>query len=173
MENRAMTDFGLLSRFRRMSVPEQATTLIAVPIAIFICGLVWAHWLSNVVPRTPKSVPAEAVFLWAPAVGFPGGLPRRGNWLACSENLEKIRCSLWTIDGVNEYEGEFVGYPEPTPVPPDQLKIDTAKTDNSVQVWTGATEVPAVYLENGRILIPRDLFADFKKQLDKAKADRQ
>ena len=51
--------------------------ILAVPI--FVVSWILSTWLlANKVPRRPKGVGQTAVFLWAPAVGFPGGLPREG-----------------------------------------------------------------------------------------------
>jgi len=151
---------------------QKATIAVAALFALLVIGLWLTDRLAKTVPGRPKDVPADAVFLWAPAVGFPGGLPRRGSWLACVEDQGQDRCSLWTIDGMKKFEGEFVGYPELDTLSAGQLKIDPMKTADADSVLTGAINVPAVYLENGKILIPRDGLSDIKKRLDERRRPR-
>ena len=73
---------------------------------------------------------------------------------------------------MKKFEGEFVGYPELDTLSAGQLKIDPMKTADADSVLTGAINVPAVYLENGKILIPRDGLSDIKKRLDERRRPR-
>ena len=135
----------------RMPLFEKAIYVAAGLVAFFIIGVVGAYWWTSRVPSRPAGVPANAVFLWAPAVGLPA--PRRGDWLACWEESEQILCQLNDIDGSLEYKGEFLPYAHKRAIPADELKIDSVKTRRN-KVWVGKALVPLVCLENGDTLIP-------------------
>jgi hypothetical protein len=149
-----------------MMLFEKAIYAVAVIAALLIIGLVGAYWWAGQIPSRPKGVAANAVFLWAPHVGFPG--PRRGWWLSCSEDVGHNRCKLCDVDGNTEYEGEFVPYGDKGSVPTDQLKIDPEKTRDN-KVWIGSALVPLVCLENGEVLIPASKYQDGARLLEQRK----
>ena len=136
---------------------ERALYATAVILAVLLGGLVVAFWWSGTVPSRPKGVAANAVFIWAPAVGLPA--PRRGRWLSCWESAGHNRCKLSAMDGNTEYEGEFIPYRLKGSVPADQLKIDAEKTRDD-DVWVGSALVPLVCLENGDVLIPASKYEE-------------
>jgi hypothetical protein len=130
--------------------------ILAIPIFVG-CWLLSTWILANRVPRRPKGVGQNAVFLWAPAVGFPGGLPRRGWWLACREAAGRDHCNLSDINGRTEYEGEFIRYGDRGAESDGELQIDASESaDNKVSV--GNILVPVVYLKNGKILVPASAY---------------
>ncbi len=148
-----------------MTLFEKASYAVAAGVALLIVGLVLAYWWAGRIPSRPKEVAANAVFLWAPHIGFPG--PRRGWWLSCWDNAGHNRCKLSDVDGNTEYEGEFVPYGEKGSLPADQLKIDPEKTSDN-KVWIGSALVPLVFLQNGKVLIPAGKYekgARFTQQL--------
>lgn len=149
-----------------MTRSEKAATAFAVVVAVFIVGVVGAYWWANTVPSRPKGVSSNAVFLWAPYVGFPG--PRRGWWLACSEQTGHNRCTLSGVDGNAEYEGEFVPYGRKPAIPADQLRIDPIKTREH-KVWVGEALVPLVYLDNGEVLVPASKYEEATQFLEQRK----
>lgn len=149
-----------------MTLFEKATYAVAAGIALLIVGLVVAYWWAGRIPSRPKGVAANAVFLWAPHVGFPG--PRRGWWLSCSEDAGHNRCKLSDVDGNTEYEGEFVPYGDKGPVPADQLKINPEKTRDN-KVWIGSALVPLVFLQNGKVLIPASKYEEGARLLEQLK----
>jgi hypothetical protein len=136
---------------------------LAAIMFVLLGGVVVSYWWSNTVPRRPKGVSGNAVFLWAPYVGVPG--PRRGWWLACWEQSGTDYCRLNRVDGTTDFEGQFVPYHGTRPVPADQLRIDPSKTQEN-KVWVGDALVPLVYLEGGEILIPASSYEDGKRLLD-------
>jgi hypothetical protein len=105
---------------------EKALYIVGAIGSLLIIGVAAAYWWANTVPMHPKGVSPTAVFLWAPYVGFPG--PRRGSWIACSEQARQNRCTLNEIDGTIEYEGGFVPYGRKDAINADQLKIDPVKS---------------------------------------------
>jgi len=149
-----------------MTIFEKAAYTVAGVALLLIGGLGASHWLANTVPSRPKGVAANAVFLWAPAVGFPGGLPRRGSWLSCNDGATANRCKLSEIGGSPEYEGDFVPYRHKGPLPADQLRIDPEKTRQQA-IWMGNVWVPIIYLENGEILIPASKYEEGERLLEK------
>jgi hypothetical protein len=148
-----------------MALLKNVIYAVAATSALLIGGLVGMHWLANKVPTRPKAVAQNAAFLWAPAVGFPGGLPRRGWWLACWENHGHDHCRLSDIDGNTQYQGEFVPYGGKAPLSSDQLEIDTERTTEH-KVWIGSELVPLVYLKNGEILVPASGYDEAKRLLE-------
>ena len=134
-----------------MTPLEKSVYLISGLILFMVIGLAAAYWWTTRVPSLPAGVRADAVFLWAPAVGLPA--PRRGNWLSCWEENQHILCQLNKIDGTFEYKGEFAEYREKRLIPPGELKIDSEKTCDD-HVWVGDALVPLVYLQSGDVLVP-------------------
>lgn len=130
---------------------EKSMYTVAIGTAVLVGVIAGAYWWSGRVPGRPKTVAADAVFLWAPAVGVPG--PRRGWWLSCSEDGGRDRCRISTVDGKLEYEGEFVVFGDKGHVLPGQLKIDAKKSGENWVSIAGAL-VPLVVLENGKVLLP-------------------
>jgi hypothetical protein len=136
---------------RELTLLEKVVYIVGAIMAALIIGIVVAYWWTTRVPSRPDGVRADAVFLWAPAVGVPA--PRRGDWLGCWEEGQQILCQLNNIDGRLEYKGEFVLYSAKVPIPPSTLKIDSIKTRWDA-VWVGGALVPLVYLQSGDILVP-------------------
>lgn len=149
-----------------MTLAEKATYIVAAGLALLVIGLAAAYWWGGRVPNRPRGVAANAVFLWAPNVGFPG--PKRGWWLSCSVNAGHDRCKLSDVHGNFEYEGEFVLYGDKGSVPDDQLTIDSEKTSEN-KVWVGSALVPLVFLQNGKILIPATKYQEGAQLLDENK----
>ncbi len=134
-----------------MTLLEKAVYFIAGLVLFLVAGLIFAYWWTSRIPGRPTGVHADAVFLWAPAVGLPA--PRRGDWIACWEESQHILCQLNNIDGTLEYKGEFLPYREKRSIPPSGLRIDAEKTRQDA-VWVGDALVPLVCLKTGDILVP-------------------
>jgi len=134
-----------------MALLEKVIYLIAGLILFMVVAFAGAYWWTSRVPSRPAEVRADAVFLWAPAVGLPA--PRRGSSLSCGEESHHILCQLNNIDGAFEYKGEFIEYREKRLIPPSELKIDAEKTRDN-KVWVGDALVPLVYLQSGQVLVP-------------------
>jgi hypothetical protein len=142
---------------------EKAVYTVAALIGLLLVGIVGAYWWTSRVPSRPASVRADAVFLWAPAVGVPA--PRRGDWIACWEESGRAFCELSDINGSVEYKGEFLPYaPKGTESGAD-IRVDPAKTRQN-SVWIGDALVPLVCLENGSILIPAVKYEEGSRLLE-------
>src|SRR5437660_7610177 len=109
-----------------MTANEKIACIITAVFLLATAGFMVASWWTGREPGRPKGVAANAVFLWAPHLSFPG--PRRGWWLSCWENAGHNRCKLSDVNGALEYEGEFTPYSKRGFVASDQLKIDPEKT---------------------------------------------
>ena len=147
---------GLLERIQRLETVEKVAIILGVPsTAVLLLG-VTVYWLARTTPSRPNSVTRDAVFLWAPSVGFPGGLPRRGDWLSCRVAVGgSDLCRFSTIDGATEYEGDFTPYGNDKPLPAEALQIDPEKSVR-YHVWIRGQLVPLIYLRGGEILIPAE-----------------
>jgi len=151
-----------------MTGRAKTALVLGVTGVVLVLGIVGAYWRSNMEPRKPKGISADAVFLWAPYVGVPG--PRRGWWLNCREMLKgSIWCTLSEIDGATKYEGEFIPYKKGVIVASDVLKIDSIKS-RELGVWIDHKNVPLVFLKNGEILIPASKYDEGRRLLDSEKA---
>jgi hypothetical protein len=130
--------------------------VVCVPVILIELYLA-AFWWDSRVPRRPKGVPDDAVFLdWGvPKVPKAKG----GDWLNCwpEPQEDRDRCKLTNRNGTVVYEGDFVPYKGGGLVPANQLKIDPIKTQ-AASLWVGFAFVPLIYLGNGRILIPTDYY---------------
>jgi hypothetical protein len=155
-------------RFQQMTRREKAVAALAATVVLLIIGVAGAYWRANTLPSRPRGVSSNAVFLWAPYVGFPG--PRRGWWLACSEQAGHTRCTLSGVKGDAEYEGEFVPYDRNAAISADQLRINAIKTREH-KVWIGEALVPLVYLDNGEVLIPASKYEEGIRLLQQAKSN--
>lgn len=158
-------------RARRMNRIKKAfyvAGVLAIPI-LLVGWLIALELFSNKVPGRPRRVARSAVFLWAPAVGFPGGLPRRGEWLACWEDAGRDHCKLSDIDGRPEYEGEFIRYGDRGAVEDKELQIDASKSAES-RVWVGNVPVPLAFLNNGKVLIPASAYDQGVRLLTKSES---
>jgi len=152
-----------------MTLFEKAVYTCATLIALSMIGLAGAYWWAGRIPTRPNGVAVNAVFVWAPHVGFPRS--PRGWWLSCSDDAGHNRCKLSNRAGGTEYEGEFIPYGSKDPIPADQLKIDPEKTRDN-KVWIGEALVPLVFLENGRVLIPASKYEEGARLLEQPKPDR-
>ncbi len=99
-----------------MTLFEKATYAVATGMALLLIGLVATYWWAGQIPSKPKGVAANAMFLWAPHLGFPG--PRRGWWLSCWEEGGHNRCMLNNVNGEAEYDGEFIPFGQKGPILP-------------------------------------------------------
>jgi len=141
--------------------------VVCVPVILIELYFV-ALWWNNRVPRRPKGVPDDAVFLdWGiPKVPTSKG----GDWLNCWPEPEvgRDRCRLTHADGTVRYEGDFIPYPAGGSVPADQLRIEPVRTQEN-SLWVGFAFVPVIQLTNGKILIPTDYYEEAVKLLEDRK----
>jgi hypothetical protein len=153
---------------RPLDTLDKSVLTLAAIMAAIILYFVIGYWLARQIPRRPKAVSANAVFLWAPHVGLPG--PRRGWWLVCWPSEARNRCRKSDIDGRTLFEGDFTPYRRKTALGAEELRIVANKTQDARQFWLENTWVPMVYLENGEVLIPVARYEEGKGILDQRKS---
>lgn len=140
---------------------------IGLVVSVILVGLIASLYLAyrwtNTVPKRPKGVSQDAVFLWAPYVGLPA--PRRGWWFNCWEEDGHNKCRLSEIDGNVLFEGEFRPYSGPGPLANSQLRIDPEKSREH-RIWVGDVLVPLAYLQSGEVLIPAGAYEDGRKLIE-------
>ena len=115
-------------------------------VVLLIAALSTAYLLSNSEPSRPSNVAVDAVFLWAPYVGFPG--PRRGWWVSCKEEKEQVMCEENEIDGSAKFGGEYELYKQKTASATVNFRIDPKKSRES-GVFINHKYVHLIYLTNG------------------------
>jgi hypothetical protein len=150
---------------------------IAFLILCILYGLFYM-W-ENSPPKRPANVPSSAGYYggWA----LPFTFSKRGDWVNCWFDGEKNvdRCRVTQVDGSFKYEGTYLPYQSHTPIPQNELLIDSdAMNRGQEQVNVGASiddpsmsdyrVVPLVYLRDGEVLIPERAYKRGKEQLDEA-----
>ena len=152
------------------TLPEKLTYTLATLVALIVVVIIGFYWLARIPPKRPSTVPTSAVFIW----GLPVGLPTapRGMWVDCwlDSDRNEDRCRVTSVKGDVTYEGVFLPYRRPTPLPERKLTIDASATNEDWadrEVWVGETKlVPLVTLRNGEILIPKAAYESGTKKLD-------
>jgi|HubBroStandDraft_1064217.scaffolds.fasta_scaffold626209_1 hypothetical protein len=117
-------------------------------------------------PKRPANVPSSAVYY--PGLANPFITSKTGQWVNCWFDAEKNidRCCVTHVDGSLIYEGDYLPYQRRTPIPQNELLIDSDAMNLAQQQLfvgnqqTGSTGltfrvVPLVYLRNGEVLSSR------------------
>ncbi len=124
-------------------------------LMVFVAVIAGAYWWTTRIPSRPNSISADAVYLWAPHVGFPRS--PKGIWLSCRivSRTPVIRCALIENTGSLSYEGDFELANQISYIGAEELIIDTEKTRRD---WLNVRgiPVPLIYLKNGKILLPKE-----------------
>jgi hypothetical protein len=106
--------------------------------------------------RRPSDMPANSIWIDAPAVPF--GF-YRGWWLGCWIDSDRTsnRCKLWGSGDLKVvYEGLYISCDDKSPVRADELQPSTQREVDWVGYSKGNIFAPAVYLQNGKVLVPSD-----------------
>lgn len=151
-----------------MRILGKALLVAVVIIGVIIVAIAGAYWWSNVPPKRPKDVSADAVFLWAGHLGLPA--PKHGTWLECWTDAanEVNKCKLTEMDGRVTYEGSFLPDTGKGAVPPDDLKVLGEQTSQDINLWVRSQGqlVPLIFLEDGTVLIPKDAYQEGMAKLE-------
>lgn len=143
------------------SVGKVLIIIVAIAGAA-VLAIAGAYWWSNVPPKRPKDVSANAVFLWAGSLGLPA--PKHGTWIECwTDTASGVnKCRLTEMDGKVTYEGVFLADTGRNPIPSPDLKILGEQTSQSTDLWVRSQGrfVPLVFLKDGTVLIPKDAYQD-------------
>jgi hypothetical protein len=130
---------------------------------LIVVAIIAAFWWAGVTPGRPRSLPADAVFLWAPYRGIPKAI--KGVWLNCRQDAKgRDRCRVSKEDGTLMYEDEFIPYGQAAPVPASGLKIDPERSREYMLGVRGGF-APLVYLTGGHVLIPASRYEEGARQV--------
>jgi len=106
--------------------------------------------------RRPANVPADATLV---------DQAKGGVWKCCTFDPQKMvnRCEIYNWGGHILIDEEFIPYDGGGPVPAAELRIPK---------YSPLAERDTIYLQNGRILLPRSQFERLKKEVDWLKGKR-
>ena len=140
---------------------------IAIAAIVVVAGLLFLWWEGRP-PKRPSSLPPNAIyketgFLLFRVKSTPGIW--LGCWLDVRDNSD--HCKVTDENGKLEFEGVFLPYEGPRPVPQGALVFDPDFTGG---LWVGSYEkgirVPAIFLTNGQILLPEAAFDESRRSVD-------
>jgi hypothetical protein len=139
-------------RIGRYKIWIPAAALIALLAGIRI--LLW--WGAQPSVR-PKDMPANSIWVDAPALPFSW---HHGWWLGCWIDADghSNRCRLWGAALKNPivFEGQYISCETHSAAVLSELKLKVPS--NSMQMWVGVSTAegtaPAVFLQNGKHLVP-------------------
>jgi hypothetical protein len=128
----------------------KATLAVACVVGLLV---LWFNWNA----RRPRNMPSTSIWLDAPYVPFGWN---RGWWLGCwtDSDGKANRCRMWNsqLRSVT-YEGRYLPCSGAAPVPESQLLLKTPSGAFSTWVFDAhGTMAPAVFLKDGRVLVPID-----------------
>ena len=169
-EVRIATDEALL----KVKTVGKVVMIAAAVVGTAVLALMVAYWWTNIPPKRPRDVPADAVFLWAGHLGLPA--PKHGTWIKCWTDTAKgvNLCKLTEMDGRVAYEGIFWADTGRNPVPESDLIIESERTSD-VTHWvrlSGLYGAPLVFLKSGIVLIPKDAYQDGLKKLEQLRKEQ-
>jgi hypothetical protein len=131
-----------------------------IPAAILvgiIAGIMILRWWGLQPSFRPRGMPKDSIWIDAPALPISW---HHGWWFGCwiDSDGHSNRCRLWGagLDNPKVFEGQYVSCENHSPVAVSELKLK-APPDSS-DMWVGVTsdEIigPAVFLQNGKYLVP-------------------
>jgi hypothetical protein len=144
---------------------------IAATVFAVIAG---SYRLSNIPPKRPQGVSANAVFWWAGHLGLPA--PRHGRWLECWAEIDSAgsRCRVTEMNGKIEYDGLYLPNTDQPAIAQSNFKI-LIETTRDANLWIGMNDgnyAPLIFLQNGTILIPKDGYSEGLSKLDRWEQDQ-
>lgn len=148
---------GRRARRRRPEGLKRVHIAATVLLAALILGFIFASWLSRQIPARPRSVAANAVFLWASNGPLP--VPRHGTWLSCAFKDGHDLCILSSMKGKVLYEGQYATYHGKRAVSQKDLAIDSQKS-TQFGISLGYAVLPYIYLKDGQILCPVEKYGE-------------
>ncbi len=145
--------FALLLRF----TPKRFIGVALGTLVVLVVGVLW--WAGRA-PQRPHGVSSNALHLKFRNVGFT--LHQTGYWLDCRFEKDSTvdRCMLTDAKGTKLFEDAFLPCFGKTPIPQSELIFDARRTGDDWIRSDQGINVPVVYLEYGRTLLPRSLPAE-------------
>jgi hypothetical protein len=137
---------------------------LGVVAFIIFSSLMW--WGSRF-PKRPANISPRGVFLEVGSVPFK--LSTHGDWLECwkDEKANVDRCKYTDEKGVVYFEDFVLPYEGISPVPEEELVIDTGRTRGfHYGVTDKNIRFPLIFLRNGQILLPQSDYERGKQNVD-------
>jgi hypothetical protein len=137
---------------------------VAVGTVIILAAV--ALWWEGHIPRRPRNVSSDALFVLPNNVPFK--LHKTGYWLGCWFDTQASvdRCKLTDEKGSESFEDVFLPCVGQTPLPQSELVLKRQWTG---QVWTRSPDkgsnAPVVFLEDGQVLLPQSFYAEAKRNV--------
>lgn len=149
---------AVLLRFtpRRFSRVVLGTVLILAAFTL---------WWAGHKPRRPRVVSSNALYVLPNNVPFT--LHKTGYWLECwvDQRQNVNRCKLSDENGKQVFEDVFRACIGKAPVPQSELTFKPKTGTTWVLSPDKRANVPVVYLEYGRILLPGSFYAEAEQQV--------
>lgn len=142
------------------SIWKPICAIIALAIMVFL-----ALWLMGRPPRRPPNLSNNALYIEKGVVPFKlSSVP--GNWLDCwvDQSQQLDHCRLSDERGITEFEDVFATCENKSDIPQGELIFDKRLTGDT---WVGSYEkhidVPVIYLQNGKVLLPKSAYQESRK----------
>lgn len=119
------------------------------------------------IPKRPANISTRGVFLEVGSVPFK--FSTHGDWLECwkDDEVNMDRCKYTDEKGAVYYEDFVLPYEGHSPIPQEQLIIDTTRTGRlHYGVTAKNLRFPLIVLQNGQILLPQSDYDWGKKNVD-------
>ena len=148
--------FALLLRFTPKRFFGLASGTLVIPVVAVL-------WWAGGPPQRPHSVSSNALHIGTTNVGFT--LHRTGYWLDCwfDKDSNVDRCRLTDAKGTGLFEDVFLPCAGQAPLPQSELIFDARWTGDKWIRSDKGINIPIVYLEYGRALLPRSLYAEARQ----------
>ena len=148
---------ALLLRFTPKSLFGAVMGTVMVLIGVVL-------WWAGRSPQRPHGVSPKAIHLEANNAGFT--LHKPGFWLECWFDANVDHCRLTDEKGTPVFEDVFLPCVGQTPIPESELVLDAQRTGSPwIRSSDNRINVPTVFLEDHRVLLPRSLYAEARRQI--------
>ena len=146
-----------------LAVVKKTLGAVAIAFVVFL----FLMWWGSRIPKRPANISSRGAFLEVGSVPFK--LSTHGDWLDCwkDDGANMDRCKYTDEKGVVYFEDFVLPYEGISPIPKEQLVIDTLRTRS---LHYGVTDknfrFPLIFLQNGQILLPQSDFEWGKRFVD-------
>jgi hypothetical protein len=146
-----------LAMFNSSTIARYRVWIPAVAVIALLAGIGVLLWWGAQPPARPKYMPANSIWVDAPALPFSW---HHGWWLGCwiDSDGHSNRCRLWGagLEKPIVFEGQYISCETHSPVAAEELRLKAPP--DSMQMWVGVAtkeiSAPAAFLENDKHLVP-------------------
>jgi hypothetical protein len=150
----------------KLKVPIVLVTILGMAVTAFVSFLILAWWGSRL-PKRPTNISSKGAFLEVGVVPFK--FSTHGDWLECWKDAgaNTDRCKYTDEKGAVQFEDFVLPYEGISPVPEEELVVDTERTRSfHYGVTDKNIRFPLIFLQNGQILLPQSDYEWGKKIVD-------